>query len=152
MIVNWMLSKGLAGMQHWGPATWTHVLDQSDNTNRPMDFTGMDVVSLAMDNDVIARMGQRQDQIRDATHANRVFAASHDLTHAVDLWMQQVHSADKREHLPSKGIYAVGLALSLCDQVDIYGFSDELRGQPYHCARGRLEPANCALHVPCSPR
>ena len=71
MAINAMLSRGIVA-----EPPWTAVHDDTDPNPRALDFTGMDIVSIAADPKRYEQLGQRQAAIQSAVGAERIFAAS----------------------------------------------------------------------------
>ena len=79
-------------------------------------------------------LGKKRTDIQRKYHAGRIFAASSDFLAAFTSWATKLnYQSDMGLQFPSTGFRTFALAMSLCDQVDVYGFTDELPGQPYHC-------------------
>ena len=67
---------------------------------------------------------------RTADKPRRLYKSTVEMYRAASSWLARLGVTK-----PSKGMYAVLLALAMCRQVDVYDFRDELPWQPFHCMR-----------------
>lgn len=125
MVINQLLSRNLSQLV---------VHDRGDPSHdRPFHLAGLDVVMLST-----LAPGILRDQAHSimAKHRMRslVGASTVGSTFALEVnkWFGMIHDHSARMKAPSKGIYSVLLAMIMCDEVDVYGFTDQLTGQPYH--------------------
>lgn len=82
MAINGMLSRGMVAHPPW--TTTPDPTDENRDPNpRALDFSGMDIVSLAALRSVYAELGQRREAIQQAVGAERIFAASMPFFNAV---------------------------------------------------------------------
>ena len=146
MAVNAMMSKGIAGLSDHG--YWTHVHDEKDpGQNRPIDLRDKDMLAFAGNNEIWALVNHHK-AIRDALGVRRIFAYTQEYAKAMDEWTRHFYH---HEGVVSKGMLTVFIMLLMCDQLDVYGYSDELPGQPYHCTPQPHRPRSCdPLAVPCT--
>ena len=88
----------------------------------------------------LAALGRREGDIRDALGVRRIFAYTDEFKLAMNEWTRRFYH---NEGEVSKGMFTVFIMLLMCDQLDIYGYSDELPGQPYHCTPHPHHPRTC---------
>ena len=138
MAINSMLSQGIAGMR--GHGHWRVVHDEKDpGHNRPIDIRGKDILSFSSD-ETIEELGRRQNEIRDALGVGRIFAYTDEFKWGMGDWTRRFYEGEGEV---SKGMFTVFIMLLMCDQLDVYGYSDELPGQPYHCTPHPHHPHTC---------
>ena len=133
MILNDMIARNLGN--------WNAVNDPHDPNHRPINLEGMGVVSLAENKNHIQDVVGHEHELISKHHMNSVLGAKSSFSSAVDSWLRNVHygSGGRNMNEPSKGMRTLALALTTCDEIDIYGFSHELPGQPYHYWDARVD-------------
>ena len=105
-----------------------------DPVVRPTSIAGQVVVSLATNKDEKDAFAQHAEAIMAATRAVEVRTTRREFESGAQSWFERLHKGSVRSsEKASKGMISIILALSMCEQVDIYGYREELEGQPYHC-------------------
>jgi len=126
MLLNTLLTLGVGSSP-----SWTTVNDPSTpNDVRPIKLSGVDVLSVS---NWTAVANLSLDRVRDTHNMKSVSAVGQDFLQGVNRWWKRVVVNSGEGKAPeTKGLYGVILALSLCDQVDTYGFVDQAPTMPYH--------------------
>ena len=130
---------------------WT----SADSDGRPLALHDASLLAFAFDAaasqghsvdcGTMGRLAADEAGVQQRLGASAVLAANGRFLEWTSAWLRHVSAssgtkeaadAASDEQLrvvhPSKGLYMVLAALALCDEVALYGFTEELPGQPYH--------------------